>query len=106
MLTASNQRDRARRSYLDALQADGNNLEAVRGLVTLDLAAGKRDEAIQRVEAALAKGPRSEDLQIFAAAVYAQTGQTAKAEKTLRDVVAANPARLVRLGCWASCTRI
>jgi tetratricopeptide (TPR) repeat protein len=98
LLTASNERDRARRSYLDALQADGNNLEALRGLVNLDLAAGKKDEAIQRIEAALAKGPRSEDLLIFAAAVYARTGQTANAEKALREVVAANPARLVALG--------
>lgn len=67
------------------------NADAQRLLAEALLAAGNEDEAKTMIEAALATPVRSADLHATAAAVYAATGDTAKAEEQRAAALAINP---------------
>jgi putative PEP-CTERM system TPR-repeat lipoprotein len=86
-----NQRPAARAAYERALQLDPRSVEAVGGLIALDVANKQYGQAITRVEAALAQQPNRVELLAVAARVYEQGGQPDRAEKALRDAVAKDP---------------
>jgi tetratricopeptide (TPR) repeat protein len=90
-------RDRsgARRSFERALELDPASLDALTGLVQLDVAAKQLDQARRRVDAAVAKTPANPELLLLAARTYTTAGDEARAESTLRQAIKADPSFLV-----------
>ena len=81
----------ARREDERALVLDPASMEALTGLVLLDIAEKNVGRARERVDARLAAQPDRSDLLVLAARVYATAGDNAKAERTLRHVIEVNP---------------
>jgi putative PEP-CTERM system TPR-repeat lipoprotein len=81
----------ARKGYELALQEEPNLVEALAGLVALDVSEKKMDNARARVEARLAKTPADHEVLLLAARTYAASGDLAKTEQTLRKAIEANP---------------
>ena len=86
-----NDQPAARAAYERALQLTPGYLEAVGGLIALDLTNKQYGQAIKRVEAERAKQPDHVELMAVASRVYEQAGQADRAEKALRDAVAKDP---------------
>jgi tetratricopeptide (TPR) repeat protein len=86
-----NNRAAAAAAYERALQFDPGNVEAISGVVGLDVRDKNYPSAIRRLDAALLKQPNQVDLLGLAAQVYTQAGQNDKAEDALRRAVTANP---------------
>jgi tetratricopeptide (TPR) repeat protein len=84
----------ARRSFDRAQTLDGRSLEALSGLVRLDLAAKKPADARSRVEAKLAQTPHDARLLLLAARTYAATGDPDSAERALQHAIEIDPANL------------
>src|SRR5262249_14937438 len=85
---------RARASYEQAIQLAPDDLEALEGLVKLEIIEGQKAAATARIEEALARRQHSPDLLMLAARTYETTGNTANCEKLLRQAIEAEPARL------------
>ena len=81
---------RARRFFVNALGLREGNLEALRALVTLDLAEKKPADAVARVEALLGKAPAHPGALILAAQTYAGAGDLKKSEQALRKTIDAD----------------
>jgi tetratricopeptide (TPR) repeat protein len=81
----------ARAAYTKALELDPQNVEAIGGLVALDLQNKQLAPAVSRIDTALAKQPDNLQLMTVAARVYDTAGQPDKAEQVLRRAVAADP---------------
>jgi putative PEP-CTERM system TPR-repeat lipoprotein len=81
----------ARAAYERALQMTPGHLEAVRGLISLDVANKDYGPAIKRVDAELAKRPDQVELMAIASRVYEEAGQPQRAEQLLRQAVAKDP---------------
>ena len=94
LFLAKGDHDAAKRSFERAQALEGQSLEALTGLVSLDLAARKTIEARARVEAKLAETPDDTQLLRLAASTYAATGDPGRAEQTLHHVVEIDPANL------------
>jgi tetratricopeptide (TPR) repeat protein len=90
----SKQPDAARASYEHALALDANDIDAVTGLVLLDLSGGKKAEAGARIETTLARRNRDEASLLLAARSYAATGDLNKSETAFREALERNPNRL------------
>jgi tetratricopeptide (TPR) repeat protein len=86
-------RDRqgARRAYERAVALDPGAVDALTGLVTLDVGAKKLDVAIARVDAQLAKQPRNARLLMLAARTHLTAGHTEKGEALLRSAIEVDP---------------
>jgi tetratricopeptide (TPR) repeat protein len=82
----------AKRAFERALALDGRSLEALSGLVRLDLATQKTAEARARMEARLTEAPRDARLLLLAASTYAATGDPGRAEQVLRHAIEIEPA--------------
>lgn len=91
---ADRQIDAARASYTKAAVLAPDDLEALAGLVTTDLAAGRSSSAVERIEAMLKRAPPSANLFMLSARTYTATGDLAKAETMLRNAIETDPARL------------
>jgi tetratricopeptide (TPR) repeat protein len=90
---AQGKNDAARDSYAKAAAAAPTSIQLQTDLIRTDLAAGRRDDALKRVNAAL-KFDRSPDLLLLAATVYAGVGQADKAEELLTELMEAQPSRM------------
>jgi putative PEP-CTERM system TPR-repeat lipoprotein len=76
------------RGYFErAMELDPKSIEALRGLVALDLASRRTAEARSRVETRLADDGRNVAVLMLAAQTYAGTGDVARAEGFLRQVL-------------------
>lgn len=85
----------ARTSFERALELDGRFVEAIAGLVALDLQANRPSDAIARLDASLASTDApSPDLLMLAARAYPRTGQVDKGERALRRLVDVDRASL------------
>jgi tetratricopeptide (TPR) repeat protein len=84
----------ARKSFERALQLDAASMEAVAGLVSVDLAAGKAADARRRVEERLAAAPNDPTVLVLAARTYATTGDGARAEQALLKTIEVAPGNL------------
>jgi len=82
----------ARREYERTMELDATSMEALTGLVLLDVAEKNVARARGRVDARLAVQPDRSDLLALAARVYATGGDMAKAERTLRHLIEVDPA--------------
>src|SRR5262249_33718408 len=87
----------ARASYAKAAALAPDNVEALEGLVRMDVAAGRPKDAIDRISAALERtsgtGPTG-DLLVFAARTYLSVGQIDRTEALLKQALAREPAHL------------
>jgi tetratricopeptide (TPR) repeat protein len=95
---ASAQPDAARTSYENVLQASPRDLEALGGLIRLDLAGGRTREAVAVADDALKSPTITADLVMLAGQTYDAAGNTAKAEELLTRAVEMDPARLQAYG--------
>ena len=96
-----NNQPAARAAYERALQLAPGHLEAIGGLIALDVTNKQFGSAVKRVDAALAKQPDRIELLAVAARVYEQAGQPEKAEQILREAVAKDPRYLTGYGLLA-----
>lgn len=95
---ASNQVDAARESYARILQAAPADVEALAGLVQIDLAAGHGKDAAQRVDARLKEAKPSVDLLVLGARAHAAAGELEQTEALLRKAIEVDPDRLQAYG--------
>ena len=77
----------ASRHLTRALELDQNNIEALSGLISLDLAAKNNASAVSRAESRLARMPNDPATLMLAARTYARAGELAKSEQMLRKTV-------------------
>jgi tetratricopeptide (TPR) repeat protein len=84
----------ARRSFERALTLDAGSLEALSGLVRLDLTAKHTTEARARVEAKLTQAPNDARLLLLAASTYAETGDPVRAEQMLQHAIEIDAANI------------
>jgi tetratricopeptide (TPR) repeat protein len=100
---ASKDLNGARASYERALQLDPNNYAAIVGANRIDMLAGRHQQAIARVEGALARTSRTPELLVQAALPYGGTGNSAKVEALLLEAIQKDPSGSVPynlLGQW------
>ncbi len=88
----------ARASYARAAALAPQDLEALAGLVGIDLATGRKQEALARVEAALKGGKPSGEFLMVAGRAYASAGNLPKAEAMLQQAIETEPTRLEAYG--------
>ena len=86
--------DAARTAYTKVATMTPNSLEALEGLVVLDLQAGKKAQALERVNDGLARIPPSASLYVIAARAFATAGETGKAEEYLKKAIDREPSKL------------
>src|SRR5439155_9166702 len=67
---ADKKEDAARAAYLHALELKSDDIEALGGIARLDVKKGRPQEAIARLEAAVAKAPDNVDLLILSARAH------------------------------------
>jgi tetratricopeptide (TPR) repeat protein len=90
----NNQLPSARKSFEDAARLTPDAYDPLVGLVTVDIAQRNIASARARVAARQKQLPNDPRLKILSARIELAAGQTAEAEKTLRDVVTADPSQL------------
>jgi tetratricopeptide (TPR) repeat protein len=88
----------ARRAFTKAFELDSKSLDALAGLVSVDLAEKKPDAARARVEQQLAAAPDDATTLLMAARVYAAVGDGAKSENALKKVIEHDPSNLQAYG--------
>jgi len=81
----------ARTSFERALALAPGDIQALNGLLVLDVQAKQVDAAVRRIDGELAKQPDRVELLALAAGVYNQAGQGDKAEQALRRAVKNDP---------------
>lgn len=91
---AAGRMDRARATYLRASAAEPDNLEALEGLVIIDLATGKKKDAIDRAEAVVKRAPPSAELYVIAARAHEAADDPRRAEELLRLAIEREPSRI------------
>ena len=84
----------ARTSFERALEIEPKSIDALTGLVTLDLSERKPAAAVERVAARLREEPLRPDLLLLAGRTAAAIGDTAAAEQHVRKAVEADPSLL------------
>jgi putative PEP-CTERM system TPR-repeat lipoprotein len=84
----------ARAAYGRALQMSPGNLEALDGMLRLDLSERKGAAGVARLEAAMAAREPSVDLLTLTARAHVANGDRAKAEELLKRAIEKDPARL------------
>ena len=93
-----NQAVDARREFELALQLQPTSLEAVAGLVAVDLAAHKVEDARSRVDSLTSAADPKPAALMLAARTYATTGDPKTSEGLLRRALAADPSYLAAYG--------
>jgi tetratricopeptide (TPR) repeat protein len=84
----------ARRSFQQALEFEPASMDALSGLVTLEVGSRRFKDALARLEPRLKERPDDPNLLLLAAGVHAAAGEPRRAESMLRRVVAAHPSNL------------
>jgi len=84
----------ARATYVKAAGLAPNDLEALAGIVRIDLAAGRASDALDRIELGLKAIPPSGRLYTLAAQAYAATGDGLRTEELLKKAIEVEPTRL------------
>lgn len=89
-----NQRADAVASFERALEIDPLQLDAIGGMVTLDLTEGRQAEAKRRIGEAVQAAPRYAGVLTLAGRVYIMTKALMEAEDALERAIEADPANL------------
>lgn len=90
----SRQLDAARAAFAKAWQLAPTDLEALAGLVSLDVAAGRANDAVARIETAQKTIEPTASFLMLAGRTYELANNPGKAEEQLRKAINAEPARL------------
>lgn len=85
----------AERAFSGALQAAPDSIEALSGLVAVEISSGRKAEAIARVENRVKASPKEAGVLAMAAAAYSAVGDDARAEQALKELVSAAPDSLL-----------
>ena len=88
---AKQDRAKARAAFTRVLSKESSNAEALDGLARLDFQEKQPDAAKARIEAALRGKPADARLLTIAARTYASMGDTAGAERALRQAIDTDP---------------
>jgi Flp pilus assembly protein TadD len=88
----------ARTAFEAALQKDPASLDALTGLIAVDVVSGRADAARTRVEAELSKTPNRTGVQLLAAKVYGALRDFPKAETMMKTAIAGNPSSMEAYG--------
>ena len=91
LLSMRNNPTAARAAFEQALAINPGNLDAVRGLIALDVSNKQFDSATKRVEAAVSRQPDNVELLALSSRVHDQAGRPDKAEAALRRAVEKDP---------------
>jgi tetratricopeptide (TPR) repeat protein len=89
-MTQGRQAD-AERYYARAVQLDSTNVDALNGLVVIDLSRRKPDAAFARLDDALRRSPNNSKLLLLAAQTRIATGDSRASEELLKKTIAADP---------------
>ena len=89
---------RAKNAYELAYQKDPTSLDALAGLIALDLLGGKQADAHAKMDAHLARPPLKPAALTLAATTYAATHDYKRAEAVLRKAIEIDPANLQAYG--------
>ena len=84
----------ARRAYEKALALDPGHLEALSGLVAMDIAEGRPQQARARLDARLASTPEDPGVLVMAAKVYAALRNGPKTESLLKTLIRVEPGNM------------
>jgi tetratricopeptide (TPR) repeat protein len=95
---AAGRHDAARALYEKVAATSPENLEALEGLVLVDLAKKRPKDAADRVDAALKRLSQSADLLMISARAHAAAGNLQRTEELLRQAIDKEPARLAAYG--------
>ncbi len=90
--TARGDRSSARATYQRVLQADRDALEALEGLVALELTDRQAARVLARVNQAVASHPKDPAYLVLSARVLRATGNASRAQDTLRSILDIDPA--------------
>jgi tetratricopeptide (TPR) repeat protein len=88
----------SRQWYERALRENAASVDALSGLVGLDLAAGRPADAVSRVLVRLADAPADTPTRLLLARTYAATSDFGKAEQALRQAIETDPDSLEAYG--------
>jgi putative PEP-CTERM system TPR-repeat lipoprotein len=88
----------AARAFSRALELDALSVDALAGLVTVDVVSGRSAEARTRIEQRLRRTPDDPDLLVLAARTYAALGDLPAAEGPLLRALQRDPTRLQAYG--------
>ena len=83
--------DPARRAFARALELDPTSIEALSGLVSLDLKARRPADARRRIEAQLLKVPNDARLLLLAGRTFAATNDLRQSEEALKKAIDVDP---------------
>ncbi len=88
----------ARRWYEQSFRTDPSSVDALSGLVGVDLVSNRPNDALARVRAELAKNPKRTPVILLLAKTYGVTKDLPKAEETLRQAIEIDPDNLEAYG--------
>ena len=88
----------ARQSFAKALQIDPMSVDALAGLINIDVTEKKFADARRRVEARLAIDPRNPQVLLLAGSTYSALGDPQRAEAAFRQVITIDPSNLEAYG--------
>jgi tetratricopeptide (TPR) repeat protein len=88
----------ARAFYLKAADRDPHDLEALTGLMSLDLRAGRKNDAVARIDSALTRMPPTVELLELAGSTYADAGNPGRAAELFQQAIELDPDRLQAYG--------
>jgi tetratricopeptide (TPR) repeat protein len=91
---ASKKPEAARVAYEHVLKASPRDVEALAGLVRIDVAAGHASAAVARIDDYLKAAPPTADVLILAARTYAAAGKNDEVEVFLKQAIELDPDRL------------
>jgi len=94
LLLSRNDRASARRAYQRALEINPTTPDALAQLLALDIQERRTRDARDRIEAALARNPTSPTLMLITAETYAASGDLARSESLLRQIIARDASSL------------
>jgi Flp pilus assembly protein TadD len=93
---------RARSAYERASTLEGGSVDALAGLVRVDLLTKKPTDARARLDAQLAKTPDDEELLLLAGTTFLTIGESQRAESAFRHVLEVNPSNFQAYGMLGS----
>ncbi|MGH9328854.1 MAG: tetratricopeptide repeat protein, partial [Vicinamibacterales bacterium] len=88
----------AQRFFALAAELDPGLMEALTGLVTIDIAERRYSDARARIEDALRGRPRDPERLLLASGVYTITGDDSAAEDTLKTLIEVDPSNMKAYG--------
>jgi tetratricopeptide (TPR) repeat protein len=94
LLLATKKPEAARVAYEQVLRTSPRDVEALAGLIKIDVDAGRADAAVGRIDQYMKAAKPSVDVLMLAARTYAAAGKADEAEEFLKKAIELDPDRL------------